>query len=159
MSISITFQKDVVVDVSHFSVVGDATGPATPELSYDGATHTVTLTAASLPVDAYTLTIQDGIVDVAAGLALDGELADPSDPQALPSGDGLPGGSAVIRFAVNRLGDLNGDGTVGITDFLTLLAEWGPCPAPCPPSCDADLDGDCNVGITDFLMLLENWTA
>ena len=54
-------------------------------------------------------------------------------------------------------GDLNGDGTVGITDFLALLALWGPCSDPCPPSCAADLDGDCNVGITDFLTLLANW--
>ena len=46
---------------------------------------------------------------------------------------------------------------VGITDFLMLLAVWGPCPDPCPPSCAADLDGDCTVGITDFLMLLANW--
>ncbi len=25
-------------------------------------------------------------------------------------------------------GDINGDGTVGIVDFLQLLAAWGPCP-------------------------------
>ncbi len=158
MSISITFHKDVVVDASHVSIVGDVTGPAALTFSYDGGPHTVTLIAAApLPLDSYTLTVQDGISDVAVGLALDGELSDPSDPQALPSGDGLPGGSAVIRFAVNPLGDLDGDGTVGISDFLTLLARWGPCPGPCPPSCDADLDGDCNVGITDLLMLLANW--
>ncbi len=53
--------------------------------------------------------------------------------------------------------DLDGDGTVGIVDFLTLLAVWGPCPGPCPPSCAADLDGDCDVGIVDFLMLLAAW--
>ncbi len=51
-------------------------------------------------------------------------------------------------------GDLDGDGAVGILDFLTLLALWGPCPAPCP----GDLDGDGMVGITDFLTLLANWT-
>ncbi len=55
-------------------------------------------------------------------------------------------------------GDLDGDGLVGIKDFLTLLAAWGPCRAPCPPSCPADLDGDCVVGITDFLILLGNWS-
>ncbi len=57
------------------------------------------------------------------------------------------------------VGDLDGDGLVGITDFLALLAVWGPCSDPCPPSCLADLDGDCNVGISDFLTLLANWTA
>ena len=56
------------------------------------------------------------------------------------------------------VGDLDGDGLVGITDFLTLLASWGPCAAPCPPTCPADLDGDCLVGITDFLILLANWS-
>jgi len=56
-------------------------------------------------------------------------------------------------------GDLDGDGVVGITDFLALLALWGPCSDPCPPSCPADLDDDCSVGINDFLILLANWTA
>jgi hypothetical protein len=52
-------------------------------------------------------------------------------------------------------GDLNGDGTVGILDFLALLAGWGPC-AACA-ACPADLDGDCAVGILDLLILLANW--
>ena len=50
--------------------------------------------------------------------------------------------------------DLDGNGSVGITDFLTLLAAWGPC-AGCP----ADLDGDGSVGITDLLALLAAWGA
>ncbi len=41
------------------------------------------------------------------------------------------------------------DGTVGIIDFLTLLAQWGG-----PGSCDFDGGG---VGINDFLELLANW--
>ena len=52
------------------------------------------------------------------------------------------------------LGDLDGDGTVGIVDFLALLADWGPCEPGC---CLADLDIDGTVGITDFLLLLGNW--
>ena len=51
------------------------------------------------------------------------------------------------------LGDLDGDGEVGIVDFLGLLALWGPCPDPCI----ADLDGDGEVGVTDFLIQLANW--
>jgi len=50
--------------------------------------------------------------------------------------------------------DLDGDGDVGITDFLDLLARWGTDPAG-PP----DFDGDGTVGITDFLELLGNWGA
>jgi hypothetical protein len=41
------------------------------------------------------------------------------------------------------------DGTVGVTDFLQLLADWGTA-TPC------DLDGD-GVGVTDFLALLAHW--
>ncbi len=60
-------------------------------------------------------------------------------------------------FTRCKAGDLDGDCAVSITDFLALLAAWGPCASPCPPSCPADLDGDCQVGITDFLLLLGNW--
>ncbi len=49
-------------------------------------------------------------------------------------------------------GDLDGDGIVGIVDFLALLQAWGTC-----PGCPADLDCDGSVGITDFLALLGSW--
>ncbi len=42
-----------------------------------------------------------------------------------------------------------GNGDVGITDFLKLLADWS-----LPSTCDFDGGG---VGITDFLKLLANW--
>ena len=48
--------------------------------------------------------------------------------------------------------DLEGDGVVGINDFLDLLAAWGTDPGG-PP----DFDGDGTVGIQDFLELLANW--
>lgn len=51
--------------------------------------------------------------------------------------------------------DLDGDGTVGVTDLLQVLAAWGPC-VDCS-SCPADLDGDCEVGVTDLLMQLAAW--
>jgi hypothetical protein len=54
-------------------------------------------------------------------------------------------------------GDLDGDGHVTVSDFLLLLAAWGPCPDPCPPSCSGDIDGDCSVGVQDFLLQLANW--
>jgi len=52
--------------------------------------------------------------------------------------------------------DLDGDGIVGIVDFLALLEAWGSC-SDCG-TCPADFDGDCAVGITDFLLLLGNWS-
>jgi hypothetical protein len=53
--------------------------------------------------------------------------------------------------------DIDGDGIVGINDFLLLLAAWGPCPDP-PADCPADIDGNGEVNINDFLLLLAAWT-
>jgi hypothetical protein len=55
----------------------------------------------------------------------------------------------------DALGDIDGDGAVGVSDFLLLLAAWGPCPADC---CLADLDSDGSVGVSDFLLLLAHWS-
>jgi hypothetical protein len=48
-------------------------------------------------------------------------------------------------------GDLDLDCTVGITDFLKLLAEWG------RPDSPADLNGDGTVDLLDFSILIDNW--
>ncbi len=53
--------------------------------------------------------------------------------------------------------DLDGDGIVGMVDFLALLDAWGSC-SDCG-TCPADFDGDCEIGILDLLILLGNWTA
>jgi hypothetical protein len=50
--------------------------------------------------------------------------------------------------------DIDGDGTVGIQDFLDLLGAWGPC-----LGCSEDLNGDHTVGISDLLDLLGAWGA
>ena len=85
-------------------------------------------------------------LDIHAGSAMDNEVP--------PSRSGQT--SFTFTFDVTIIGDLDGDGAVGILDFLALLAAWGPCPAP-PIECPADLDGDGTVGISDFLILLANW--
>jgi len=64
-------------------------------------------------------------------------------------------GIAVVSIETALPGDLDGDGVVGVNDFLILLGAWGPC-GDCG-NCAADLDGDCTVGVTDFLILLANW--
>ena len=48
--------------------------------------------------------------------------------------------------------DLNGDGTVGSVDLLTLLVAWGPNKGH-----PADFNGDGTVGSVDLLTLLVNW--
>jgi hypothetical protein len=50
------------------------------------------------------------------------------------------------------VGDIDADGTVGVVDFLYLIAGWGPC-----PGCAEDLDGDNDVDVSDFLLLLAQW--
>ena len=52
------------------------------------------------------------------------------------------------------LGDLDGDGVVGINDFIDLLAAWGACTETC---CLADLNLNGNVGVLDWLLMLVNW--
>ncbi|MEE8156256.1 MAG: hypothetical protein V3T53_14985 [Phycisphaerales bacterium] len=49
-------------------------------------------------------------------------------------------------------GDVDGNGNVGASDLLALLAAWGTDPGG-PP----DLDGDGNVGASDLLALLNSW--
>ncbi len=51
--------------------------------------------------------------------------------------------------------DLDADGNVGMSDLLSLLASWGPCPLKA--DCPADFDDNGNVGVPDLLELLANW--
>ncbi|MHC4766009.1 MAG: choice-of-anchor Q domain-containing protein [Planctomycetota bacterium] len=97
-------------------------------------------------------------VPVGVNTDLDGNPRFIDDPCRADTGNGDP--PIVDMGAYESQGcscDLNGDGSVGVNDFLLLLAAWGPCPDPCPPACPADFDGDCTVGVTDFLRLLASW--
>ncbi|MEE8153531.1 MAG: hypothetical protein V3T53_01075 [Phycisphaerales bacterium] len=73
--------------------------------------------------------------------------------------DAEAGGFFVTPFVVGRFvpppcpGDLDGSGSVGAADLLSLLVSWGPCKGCCP----ADFDDDGNVGASDLLALLANW--
>jgi hypothetical protein len=54
------------------------------------------------------------------------------------------------------LGDSNGDGDVGVSEFLELVASWGPCP-DLPEPCPLDLNADRVVNVQDFLLVLGLW--
>ena len=158
-TLEIVFHKDVVASASDFSLVGVRHGPASFTFAYDANRHAVTLTpAVPLLSDTYTLTVSDNIVDVAAGLALDGELVKPDGPNPLPSGDGLPGGSAVAHFALTTAGDLNCDGTYGqgsfgdinpFVQYLSNFSAWQATYPGCPPQ-NGDINGDGTYGQGSF---------
>jgi parallel beta-helix repeat protein/predicted outer membrane repeat protein len=77
------------------------------------------------------------------------------DPAVVDTGNGVPpivDIGAYENHADLCPADLDDDGTVGVTDFLLLLAVWGTDPGG-PP----DFNGDYDVGIADFLILLARW--
>jgi hypothetical protein len=155
-AIEVVFHEQVVANATDFALAGDLVGPVAFAFAYDMGTHTATLTPDEpLLIDDYTLTVGDTIVDLAGGLRLDGEVADPADPAALPSGDGLPGGSGLVRFTVTpsaRPADVNGDGVVDVLDLLAVLTSWGPC-----PGCPEDVNRDGTVDVLDLLLVLTDW--
>jgi hypothetical protein len=80
----------------------------------------------------------DGLADLIVGTR-----------DADPDGNNGAGESYVVFGPSCPWDCADGDGTVGIVDFLALFADWDG-----PGACDFDGGG---VGITDFLALLTNW--
>jgi hypothetical protein len=68
----------------------------------------------------------------------------------------------IDNILVTRPADINGDGSVGVADLLTIISNWGACPAP--PNlngCSSDIAptpaGDGNINIADLLFVINNW--
>jgi len=51
--------------------------------------------------------------------------------------------------------DLDNSGSVGVSDLLLLLSQWGDCQPDM--TCQADLDNNNAVGVSDLLLLLAAW--
>jgi len=150
-SVRVTFHKNVLAEPAHFTLTGGTFGPIACDFAYDSATQTVTLTPARLlRPDEYTVTVDDALVDAAARLRLDGEIADPRDERSLPSGDGLPAGDAVVVFTIGPPGDLDGDGRVGLADLAILLSAYNRHDG-------GDLDGDGDTDLVDLGIVLANF--
>jgi hypothetical protein len=95
--VAITFHEDVIVKSSDFSLRRADETEIELDLTYDSATYTARLESRGiLGPGQFELTIDDAVVDAAAGLALDGEIL--SGPSPFPSGDGVAGGDAVFEF-------------------------------------------------------------
>ena len=92
-------------------------------------------------------------------VALDLDDLSPGDlVELVVSGEFLNGTPFVASDCVRLvpLGDMDGDGLVGIADLLRLLAEWGQCGPTA--ECSADYNGDAMVGVVDLLIMLGNWS-
>ncbi|HZW07218.1 MAG TPA: GC-type dockerin domain-anchored protein, partial [Phycisphaerales bacterium] len=109
------------------TLTGERQGPVATArtLTSGGQQLVVTATGGPLEPDSYTLTVTGG-TDVAAGLALDGEVAG----GALPSGDGVPGGGLVVTFTVDGCGvadvgaqggSSHSDGRLDNNDFVVFI--------------------------------------
>ncbi len=48
--------------------------------------------------------------------------------------------------------DVNGDGTVGVSDILEMINDWGPC-----SNCASDVNGDGVVDVSDMLEVVGAW--
>ena len=82
----------------------------------------------------------DGVPDLAVGAPLDDD-------------GGFACGAVWVLFLDGIcLWDFDANGTVGLSDLLSLLANWGSC-----EDCSADFDGNGTVGLSDLLVLLANW--
>jgi hypothetical protein len=71
-------------------------------------------------------------------------------------GDASPSWGAAPNDDVPCPGDVDGDGDVGVVDFLELLGAWGMC-LDAPRRCPTDLDGNGMIDVVDVLELLARW--
>lgn len=155
-SFEVVFHKPVTAQASNFTLVGARGGPVSLTYAYNSSRNAVTLTpAAPLATDTYTLTVSDAIVDQASHHALDGELVKPDSPNPLPSGDGLPGGSAVAQFFLTNAGDLDCDGIVDFDDinpFVLAMSDPAQYAVNFPgcPLANGDCNGDSLVDFDDI---------
>jgi hypothetical protein len=100
-TVSIYFQAPASLNATDATLVGDVHGNRAFTLTSGTNANPVVLNLAGpLPRDFYTLTVSDAVVSSLNSIALDGEMVDSDDAASLPSGDGSPGGAAVIRFGV-----------------------------------------------------------
>ncbi|HPF39695.1 MAG TPA: M1 family aminopeptidase [Phycisphaerae bacterium] len=147
-------------DTADFTLVGAATGlHLATSVVYGAAAQTATLTFTDLPNDAFTLTVFDDDV-IANGKLLDGEIDDSAwyDDTLLPSGDGQPGGDAVVTFDIPA-GDANCDAAVDLDDLsaftaVLLGADTTHCHLlRCDVNNDGQADGLDIAGFIDAVMV------
>ena len=80
---------------------------------------------------------------------------DPTTPSGGSSYVASSGGGGGGGSFSSGGGSSGGSTTVGIADFVLLMANWGQPGAGNP----ADWSGDATIGVQDFVWLMANWTV
>ncbi len=108
--ITVTFQENVRIGSGDVRLTDRLRGTDVPvTVSWDPDTLTATLVPeTSLAPHRWILTVRDTVTAAASGLPLDGEVPGAFAHSLLPSGDGLPGGDAVIWFSAVSTDELEG---------------------------------------------------
>lgn len=102
------------------------------------------------------------ILEVCQAISTDGKVI---------IGHGMAGAWIVQIRSTLCVADINGDNAVGVSDLLSVISAWGPCPncpaSPSivlPPVCGADIApassssvGDCSVNVADLLAVITAW--
>jgi methionine-rich copper-binding protein CopC len=140
-AVTIGYSESVTVPAGAITVTGPG-GVAVPATHvYDGASMRSTLSfAAPLAAGSYLVRVPATVLTVASGLAIDGEIAG----NALPSGDGLAGGDAVLTFTVALPpcpADYNQDGGVDGGDVESFFLDWEAGEAAADVNADGGVDG------------------
>jgi hypothetical protein len=133
------------------AIVGSV-GPGAPDVyTASGFTAASIYSVVINGADDYRIEILDGADAVLATINRGGlgvEEATTYDPASMP---------ATVKVRVTALAcanayNVSGDCGINVTDFLDVLAAWGPNPGN-----PADVDDDGTVGINDFLLVLGGW--
>jgi hypothetical protein len=162
-----SYSADIPVTITFEAVVLDtSTGPIVSPgiLQLSG---TVEQTASQLTLTG-TSTFKSNEVIESPPIAFDDIPFDV--PTIIPAGEiahlllSAAAESATISNAVNiqivasgntlAPGDVDGDGWVGVTDLLAVIAAWGPC-----QDCMEDLNNDSVVDVSDLLEIIGNWSG
>ena len=158
LEVSIGFDRSVAVAREHLVMSSVRWGAmSASSFGYEPEQKRAVWTFAGLKPETWTGTLSDSVTDEENGTALDGEISDPLDPFALPSGNRQPGGAAVFAFRLRTVyGDFDMDGDVDLVDFAHFQTCYHGPNVPVAPQCaDANVDGpplsaDVDVDLTDF---------
>jgi len=158
-AIAVTFHTDVKVGGGGISLLGAETGPWNFSVMPGADTrHLVLHLPYPLLPDRYKLIIKDTIEAADSLLPLDGEVANPFDASSLPSGNGVPGGAALIQFDVLSSftpGEFDGIPGLSLADFQVFeTCMTGPAGPFADPECHpADFDLSSIVDLADVQVL------